>query len=134
MILDFEKILEESEKLNSTNHLQEMARIGNVGNFLISVFSNEGPIPHFHFMNTTTGAHGCIKILECSYFEHGKYKAKLNSGERKELQLFLEEQTFEKIYRDGTTNFNVICHEWNKNNPKHTIDIDTKIPDYRNLQ
>lgn len=134
MTLDYENILGESEEQGETKHLQEMARIGNVGTFLISVFSDEGPTPHFHFMNTKTGAQGCIKILECSYFKHGKYQAELNSGERKEIQQFLEKQTFDEIYRDGTTNFKVICHEWNKNNPEHTIGIDTKLPDYRKLQ
>lgn len=126
--MDFETIYHDSL------HFQEMARIGNVGDYIISVFSDEGPVPHFHFMNTQNGDQGCIKILACEYFKHGKYKAELNSNERKELQVFLTSPTTEEIYKDGTTNFKVICHEWNKNNPDKTIDINTTQPNYRNLQ
>lgn len=126
--LNFEEIYKDSA------HFQEMARIGNVGNFIISVFSDEGPTPHFHFMNTQTGEQGCIKILACEYFKHGKYQAELNSGEKKELQTFLSEQTKDEIFKEGTTNFKVICHEWNKNNPSTQVDLNTKLPNYRNLQ
>lgn len=42
--------------------------------------------------------------------------------------------TTEEIYREGTTNFKVICHEWNKNNPDKTIDINTTQPNYRDLK
>lgn len=126
--LDFEAIYQDSL------HFQEMARIGNVGNYIISVFSDESPVPHFHFINTKTGDQGCIKILVCEYFKHEKYKAELNSNERKELQTFLTSPTTEEIYREGTTNFKVICHEWNKNNPDKTIDINTTQPNYRDLK
>ena len=114
--------------------LQEMARIGNVGNFQISVFGGERNIPHFHFFNTQTKEKGCIKILTCEYFKHGKYTAELNSGERKDLQNFLSKSTDDEIYKEGTTNFKVICHEWNKNNPENKIDINTKQPDYKQLK
>ena len=114
-------------------HFQEMTKIANVGNFLISVFSDEGPVPHFHFMNTKTGELGCIKILSCEYFKHGKYKTELNSKERKELQYFLSKQTKDEIFKEGATNFKVICHEWNKNNPNTTVDINTTLPNYNNL-
>ena len=85
-------------------------------------------------MNTQTGEQGSIKILACEYFKHGKYQAELNSGERKELQAFLSEQTKDEIFKEGTTNFKVICHEWNKNNPSTQVDLNTELPNYRNLQ
>ena len=72
--------------------------------------------------------------LACEYFKHGKYQAELNSGERKELQAFLSEQTKDEIFKEGTTNFKVICHEWNKNNPSTQVDLNTELPNYRNLQ
>lgn len=126
-----EKIFEDIYR--QSQHFQEMARIGKVGDFIISVFSDEGPIPHFHFMNTQTGQQGCLMIQTNEYFKHGKYQAELNSGERKQMQSFLESITAEQIYKEGTTNFMVICHEWNKNNPSNTIDINTPIPNYREL-
>lgn len=121
----FEKILNENQ------HFQEMARIGAVGDYVISVFSDEGPIPHFHFFNTKTRAESCIKILECEYFKHTKYKATLNSTEKKQLQKFLETPDTMNVFK---TNFEAICYEWNKNNPDcPQVPLDTQIPNYRHL-
>ncbi|MBR6582054.1 MAG: hypothetical protein IKK80_00415 [Treponema sp.] len=38
-----------------------------------------------------------------------------------------------EILKEGTTNFKVICHEWNKNNPNNTVDINATLPNYNNL-
>lgn len=78
--------------------LQEMARIGNVGNYEIFVYSGECSIPHFHFKNAKTGEEGCLKILESDYFKHGKYQAELNSKERKEIFNFLKDNARDEIY------------------------------------
>lgn len=127
---NFDEVL---KRIDSSQHLYEMSRIGNIDNFQISVFGDEGKIPHFHFFNTQTKEKGCIKILTCEYFKHGIYQAELKSLERKHLQNFLSKETTDEIYKEGTTNFKVICHEWNKNNPENIIDINTIQPDYRNL-
>lgn len=131
---NFDENINSEEIYRNSSHFQEMARIGNVGNYTISVFSDEGPVPHFHFMNRKTGDQGCIKILACEYFKHGKYKAELNSNERKELQNFLASPAVDEIYKNGTTNFKVVCHEWNKNNPDTKIDVNTAQPDYQDLK
>lgn len=129
---EFDDVLNKIDK--EQQQLQEMARIGNVGNFQISVFSDEENIPHFHFFNIQTKAKGCIKVLTCEYFKHGKYTSELNSKERKVFQNFLSNATDDEIYKEGTTNFKVICHKWNKNNPENKIDINTKQPDSKQLK
>lgn len=123
-----------SEIYKSAEHLQEMAKIATVGHYELSVYSDEGPTPHFHFKNLQKeNEEGCLKILESDYFKHGRYQAELNSQQRKEIYEFLNQETTEEIYREGTTNFQVICHEWNKNNSQYTISLDTPLPNYRNL-
>lgn len=47
---DFDEVL---KGIDSSQHLYEMSRIGNVDNFQISVFGDEGKISHFYFFNTT---------------------------------------------------------------------------------
>jgi len=127
-------ISEIKEKLEGRHLLQEMARIATVGNYEICVYSGECPTPHFHFKNAKTGKEGCLKILENDYFKHGKYQAELNSKERKEIFNFLKENTKNKIYAAGTTNFQIICNEWNINNDSNPVPLDSKLPDYTVLK
>ena len=127
--------LEEKRQLDEEKELlQEMATIAIVGNYELSVYNKEGPTPHFHFKNLKTEDEGCLKILQCEYFKHGKYKAELNSAERKVIYNFLQAVTTEEIYKQGTTNFEIICHEWNKNNSQYKIPLNTPLPNYRSLK
>lgn len=130
------KIEEIREKLEERHLLQEMARVATIGNFELCVYSGEGPVPHFHFKNTESGTEGCLKILEADYFKHGRYQAELNSKERKTIYEFLQKEDEESkgFAEKGTTNFKVVCYEWNKNNPENKIPLTSTVPDYANLK
>ncbi len=52
----------------------------------------------------------------------------------KETSGFFTGSPTEEIYREGTANFKVICHEWNENNPGNTIDINAVQPNCQDLK
>lgn len=116
--------------------LLEMAQIGVVDNTIfIRVYGNEGPIPHFHFYETQGGRSGCIKILEASYFVHGRYADSLKRWEREELMKWLKDYDEDSLeFGWKRTNWEVLCYEWNKNNPQYKLKtVRLPLPNYLNL-
>lgn len=112
---------------------QEMARVGRAGIYDIYIYSNEGPVPRFHFRNAQTGREGCLKLESADYFSHNRYTATLNAGERRDLARFLRS-------RKGSSNltqFQYICILWNDNNTQYPLRMDpykASAPDYENME
>ena len=102
-------------------------------NYQIYVYSNEGPIPHFHVIDVTnntkkntTSSHSnkdaCICIYKPVYFSHGSHTSTLNSKELKVLDTFL------RTGYDGTTYWDSICFLWKINNPNMVRDYPQHYP------
>lgn len=114
------------------HRLQEMARVGRAGRYDICVYSNEGPVPHFHFKNTQTGREGCLKLESADYFSHNRYTAMLNASERRDMVRFLRS-------RKGSSNltqFQYICVLWNDNNMQYPLRMDpykANVPNYEDM-
>ena len=118
-----------------------------VYNYQIYVYSDEGPIPHFHVIDSsnntkknTVNGHSdkdvCICIYKPIYFSHGSHMSVLNSRELKALDTFL------RTGYDGTTYWDCISLLWKINNPKMVRDYPqnypqtketNKQPDYKNM-
>lgn len=133
---ELDKISYRKERLSMMGEteetLLEMAHVGTIdGTIIIKIYSGEGPVPHFHFYEAQSRRKGCLKILEASYFIHGKYLDDLKRDERKELLKWLNERNEDS----NTTNWEAICRLWNMNNPTHKINISPlpKIPDYMRI-
>lgn len=116
--------------------LDEMALVGVTdSNIEIYIYTNDGgKIPHFHFrdLDKNRDNEGAIKLTSAEYFKHGKYKAELNSKQRKDLVEFLMSKRHNKRY--SGTNWNYIVDMWNDNNSDVYLDEDTEMPDYRNIK
>lgn len=127
------------EKLNEIDditgevkeHLLEMSEIGRLDKYKIQVFSNEGPIPHFHFYHPATQLKGCIKINEPEYFFHGKYTDVLPENVVQELNAWLNKpyKRFPQI-----TNYEQIRLAWSENNVDYEIPLEFTKPDYSKLK
>lgn len=114
---------------NRYSHLTEMAKVGHFGDYIIEMFSNEGPIPHFHFINVHNNKiNGCICLQENRYFNHGCHTAILNSKERKLLIEFLNQKMIKDI-----SNYEYLCRRWNILNVKYRFDF-KDIPDYMEIK
>lgn len=124
-------------KIIKIHTLFEMASVGiTQDNIEIKIFGKEGNIPHFHFQDAKNlKRKGCIKILQPEYFVHKNYTSKLNSIEKKNLIIFLDELCDADFgYKEGTTNYEVICYLWNANNPLSKIKVkEIQQPDYKQL-
>lgn len=123
------RLKQESEELQD---LEELSRIGYVGNFEVYVNTNDsGKIPHFHYRDADNWGkfHTCICILESKYFHHGNKQDVLNSKQRKDLQQFLESESEEF---EGLTNWQVLVRQWNLNNYDVKVPKDISISNYRN--
>ena len=117
--------------------LEEMANLGKFQNIKIMVYEGEGTVPHFHFENLQDGRKGCIKLLINEYFKHGEYKDELNSRERKWLVEFLNsepKEQYRRMFKEGLTNYDVLCLLWDMNNDDDEISLDNlEMPNYKNM-
>ena len=97
-------------------------------NTSVYVYNGEGPIPHFHLINSKGEA--CIKITSAEQFNHNnKQKMLLNSKEAKDLNTWL-------CYKSGNNknnNWKFILLKWNELNPMYKITGNIKMPDYSKL-
>lgn len=71
--------------------------------------------------------HTCIQIEHPVYFHHTRKEGTLNSKERKELVKFLWSLDPDGMF---TTNWDTLLYEWNKNNSRKRISIETEMPNY----
>ena len=104
----------------------------NIGECNIEVYSNEGPIPHFHISNLNKTFNCCIRIYENKYFSHGgKYRDILNSRQRKQLNDYLKQ-----ISKDdkNKTVWEYIVKVW-ESETKYAYSNKTDIqPHYENMR
>lgn len=122
--------------ITKTSHsIYSMARIGEFHCktlFSVRVYSGEGPIPHFHIVDTQNGNETCIRIDCTKYFTHGDKVYEFNSREKKTLIEFLNTVSpYEEDY--GKTYYDLIWEEWNRNNREHRIPKPESMPDYSKL-
>lgn len=126
------KTIKKSNSNQATNELFEMALIGNVDEYAISINTNDGGyIPHFHIKDTNSNGnkfHTCIKIEKTEYFHHTGKENILNSKLRKELIKFLKSET-----ELGITHWKYLVATWNKNNSNRKLPIEIPMPDYTAL-
>jgi len=119
-----------------SHSIWSMARIGEFNCntlFSVRVYSGEGPIPHFHVVDTKNGNESCIRIDCADYFSHDTKTYKLNSKEKKKLIEFLN--TISPFEEDeNKTYYMLIWAEWNRNNPEYRISKPQSIPDYSELK
>ena len=97
----------------------------------IQMYSNEGPIPHFHIENKNKSFICCIRLDKPEYFKHGFKTGDLNNKQIKELIKVLNE----KPEKDEMTNFEAMCFYWNRDvsikGPK--LKKPYTMPDYTKL-
>lgn len=124
-----------------SDYLDEFIKLhlGGLGNCIIKVKGNEGPIPHFHLEanidSKVKGYNGnfesCICIYQPLYFNHGKYRDKLDKDQKKVLNDFLSKPA-EYKFIDGS-NWQLITTLWElagnqlKNVPKNPVQPDYTI-------
>lgn len=121
IIGEFSINIEILDEDNISNHISYKKK---TLNYRISVYSNEGPIPHFHISDTTNnkGIDTCICIFAPMYFIHGNHSSILNNEELKILNKFLQSN-----YDDNETYWDHIVYTWDKNNPGNK----RKYPQFR---
>lgn len=104
-----------------------------IGECSVYVYSDEGPVPHFHIISKNKKFHCCVCIYEPLYFNHGYKTDTLNANQRKLLNNWLKE----KHYKAPMTNWEVIDLLWDSNNEenkKYKIQKTSTQPDYTNME
>ena len=107
-------------------------------NYQIYVYSNEGPVPHFHLIETTEKDRDkktdcCICIFEAKYFDHGSHVSALNNKELKILDSFLRSKN-----NTNTSYWQSIVLFWDYSNPDNAkkypqFRLSTIQPDYTHM-
>lgn len=110
--------------------LLEFARVGKVDGYNVSIYSKEGPIPHFHFYDDEMKKKGCIRLDKAEYFVHGDNNHKLNSKEVKNLINWM----LSKHRVLDITIWEYMCILWGDNNPEYLLPEDLVMPDYYQLK
>lgn len=126
------KVIKLKDEILDEKLLMEMAKIGEVEDKTIYVRANEGPISHFHIVDSNSLGrkfHTCVQIVEPKYFHHTGKEDALNSREIKELIKFLNSSCEMEEFNNGT-NWRLIRFIWNINNPKFRVDKNIEMPDY----
>lgn len=126
----------------SERQLNEMARVGKIGEFEIQVWNREGgEVPHVHIYNDeprgkNTGLDACVQLEKSMYFPHGKHTGTMNASQRKEFNEFMH-----RPHRTGkfASNYEYAVFLWNDNNSSHEIELkldangEVIIPDYSEI-
>jgi hypothetical protein len=96
----------------------------------IEVYSNEGPVPHFHIISKEKKWECCIEIYRPLYFNHGSKQGKLNNRQCKILDDWMKEKHFPY----PLTYWETAALSWELNeNPMSNIPPAPKKPDYTQL-
>lgn len=73
--------------------LNEMACVGDLGEFEIQVWRREGKnIPHVHVYNEETGKKRidvCVQLEKAAYFSHGSHVGTLSASQRNKFNKFM---------------------------------------------
>ena len=82
-----------------------------LGECKILIYSNEGPLPHFHLQSKNDEFKTCICIYSAHYFAHGEaYRGTLNSGQRNQLDAYLRSRV-----KNNMTIWEQIANFWETN-------------------
>lgn len=103
-----------------------------LGDCKIYVYSNEGPIPHFHLISESNNFEACICIFEPIYFDHGSKTGTLNSNQRKLLNEWMSSVITD--YGVNATNWQMLIFAWRMNNGDKYIPKNPKQPDYTQMK
>lgn len=82
-----------------------------IGKVAIIVYSDEGPVPHFHIEGNDFSC--CVCIFDNRYFDHGIHQDILNRKQLKELDSFMREISKNDPYH---TNWELCKLLWEVNN------------------
>lgn len=125
------------EEIARYMRLDEMARIGFMGNFDVVVYTDDmGYIPHVHILDKATRGHefdACVRLENNQYFSHGTHTDTLNSKQRKLFNSFMNEPHRNVHYRN---NYEYAVNLWNDNNSSSYVQIKEDengniiVPDY----
>ena len=103
--------------------------IGDFSRYKIIIYKNDGAIPHFHFVPKNGKIEGCIRLDKPAYLNHKNNQNILSFIGVNSLIKFLT-----AIHSEGKNNFKYIIEKWNYYNPVNIIEVDTNIPEYRQLK
>ena len=112
---------------------EELNRLSmsNIGELKVLVYSNEGPIRHFHLKSSSSNWETCIELLKPKYFHHGKNNKILNSKQCRELDDFMRSPC---SFNENQTNWEMALSLWNIGNRKYISKVsDYEQPDYIKL-
>ncbi len=115
--------------------LCEMAKVADFNGYRLVIWTNdEGEIPHFHIMTGKNPNNpefdSCIKFNVSEYYPHGgKHTDKLPHNQLKNLIGLLNSQD---PYTSDTV-WKILLAEWNRNDNRVKIPMDTPMPDYRHI-
>lgn len=118
----------------SEDNIGSISLSGNKGAGDIAVYSKEGKYPHCHIRFSKSNEHDCCIVLNSpNYFKHQGKDNTLNNKQMKAFVKWCKEQA--QKYSDNeniSTNWDVMCYIWNKNNPDNKLDLSKiSIPDYK---
>ena len=104
-------------------------RIKRHGLCKISIYDNEGTIPHFHIENNDESFSCCIRLDKPEYFSHGTHDDKLSNTDIKNLINCLN-----KINKEfNCSKYELMCKLWNSERTRHRIKEPYVMPDYTKL-
>lgn len=128
--------------MHNSNRLDEMARVGFMGNnYDVIVWTDDpGYIPHVHVRDTSTKGKNfdtCIMLGDNKYFLHNNHMDKMNSKMCKMFNDFMHQPSRNVHYRN---NYEHAVNLWNDNNSESYIQIqedengDVIVPDYTHIE
>lgn len=127
-------------KIYEADSLMEIAKLGKVGKYYISIFSGEGAIPHLHFYTNENDIKngGAIRLDKAEYFPHGRnYTKKLNANDLDEFIQWLNSYSQEyKVLNYEITTYQNLCILWRQNNPDFIklLPYNAEQPDYTKIK
>ena len=122
--------------------IDEMARVGFLSKttpcpYEIYIMTDDpGKIPHFHIRDYKKKGksgqefHTCIDLTQPKYFHHPGKQDNLSRKQLKELVDFLSS----KYKNRNETNWQHIIDAWNDNNSDVELNINSKIPNYTDIE
>lgn len=122
------------EKDGKAESLCEMAKVADFNGYKLVVWTNdEGATPHFHVMAGKDLRHpefdACVKFRVAEYYPHdGTHTDRLPDGQAKAMVDLLKSR--DPFAIGEQTVWQTLLVEWNRNDNREKISVDTPMPDY----